>query len=111
MAEVLVSYTTPTPAKNGDLYYGRAIGRMMSGGLWEGWIEFELAGSDEHVTTERETEQSNLDGLKYWAQGLSATYLEGALERALRPALATAPGMESEAGAAPRTSTEERPSA
>ena len=111
MAEVLVSYTTPTKAANGDLYYARAIGRMRESGTWEAWIEFELAGSEEHVATDRETEQSNRDGLKYWAQGLTAAYLEGALERALRPAVATAPGTGPEEAAGLRTSTEERRSA
>lgn len=94
MAEVLVTFTTPTKARNGDLYYGRALGRLGHNGLWEGWIEFELAGSDELVRTGGETEQPNRADLEYWAQGLSATYLEGALDRALNPtpALQHAPG-------------------
>ena len=107
MAEVLVTFTTPTKAKNGDLYYGRVLARLAPDGLWEGRIEFELAGSDEFVRTERETEQPNRADLMYWAQGLSAAYLEGALERALRPTIATAPGMGSEQAADPRTSTAE----
>jgi hypothetical protein len=86
MAEVLVSFTQPTRSPTGDLYYGRAVGRLAPDGLWEGWIEFALAGSEEVVITRRETEQPNRDDLKYWAQGLSAAYLEGALDRALRPA-------------------------
>jgi hypothetical protein len=86
VAEVLVTFTEPTRAKNGDLYYGRAIGRQTKDGLWEGWVEFVLAGSDELVISPRETSQPNLTDLRYWAQGLSATYLEGALERALSPA-------------------------
>ena len=91
MAEVLVTFTTPTKAKNGDLYHGRVLGRKAHDGLWEGWLEFELAGSDEVVLTERETEQPNRADLKYWADGLSATYLEGALERALNPGPVLAP--------------------
>ena len=86
MAEVLVSFTEPTRGKTGDLYYGRALGRKTHAGLWEGWVEFVLAGSDEIAISPRETSQPNLTDLKYWAQGLSATYLEGALERALSPA-------------------------
>lgn len=86
VAEVLVSFTEPTRGKTGDLYYGRALGRRTPEGLWEGWIEFVLAGSDEIAISPRETSQPNLTDLKYWAQGLSATYLEGALERALSPA-------------------------
>ena len=85
MAEVLVTFTTPTRAKNGDLYHGRVLGRLAHDGLWEGWLEFALAGSDEIFLTERETEQPNRADLKYWAEGLSDTYLEGALERALNP--------------------------
>ena len=91
MAEVLVTFTTPTKAKNGDLYHGRVLGRKAHDGLWEGWLEFALAGSDEVVLTERETEQPNRADLKYWAEGLSATYLEGALDRALNPTPAPAP--------------------
>lgn len=86
MAEVLVTFTEPTKSSSGDLYYGRAIGRLTPEGTWEGWIEFVLAGSDETVITPRETVQPNLADLKYWAQGLTAVYLEGSLERALHPA-------------------------
>jgi hypothetical protein len=85
MAEVLVTFTTPTKAKNGDLYHGRVLGRVASDGMWEGWIEFAMAGSDEVVTTERETSQPNRADLKYWAEGLSDAYLQGALDRALNP--------------------------
>lgn len=85
MAELLVSYTEPTRSASGDLYYGRALGKLADGGRWEGWLEFVLAGDEETVRTSRETEQAKRDDLNYWAQGLSATYLEGALERALRP--------------------------
>ena len=30
MAEVLVTFTTPTKAENGDLYYARALGRYFA---------------------------------------------------------------------------------
>lgn len=87
MAEVLVNFTEPIKSKAGDLYYGRVLGKPANDGLlWEGWLDFTLAGSDEVVTTRRETEQRNRDDLRYWAQGLSVAYLEGALERALSPA-------------------------
>jgi hypothetical protein len=85
MAEVLLNFTAPTKATNGDLYYGRVLGRLAHDGLWEGWIEFTLAGSDDTVRTERETEQPNRADLRYWAEGLTQTYLEGALNRALNP--------------------------
>jgi hypothetical protein len=86
MAELLVSFTEPTRSKTGELYWGRALGRPMDDRMWEGWVEFTLNGDDTVVSTSRETEQPNRADLVYWAQGLSAAYLEGALDRALRPA-------------------------
>jgi hypothetical protein len=49
----------------------------------EGWIEFEDTETGDVVRTVRETTQPNLADLRYWATGLSAVYLEGALSRAL----------------------------
>jgi hypothetical protein len=54
-------------------------------GLWEGWIEFENRVTHEVIRTERETTQPNLTDLTYWASGLTAVYLEGALDRVLNP--------------------------
>jgi hypothetical protein len=85
MAELLVSFTEPTRSSIGEIYWARALGQVADDGLWEGWLEFALAGSDAVFSTPRETEQPNRDDLVYWAQGLTATYLEGALVRALRP--------------------------
>lgn len=81
-----MTFTEPTRSATGDLYYARALGRVAPDGLWEGWLEFTRAGDDDLVTTRRETEQPNRADLVYWAQGLTQTYLEGALERALSPA-------------------------
>jgi hypothetical protein len=87
MAELLVTFTEPTRSTTGELYWGRALGRPMEDNrMWEGWLEFTLAGDDTIVSTPRETEQPNRADLLYWAEGLSAAYLEGALARALRPA-------------------------
>ena len=86
MAELLVTYTVPTKSPSGDLYYARALGQKADDGLWEGWLEFQLAGDDSVLITRRETEQPNRDDLMYWAQGLTDVYLEGALQRILRPA-------------------------
>jgi hypothetical protein len=94
VAEVLVTFTEPTKSATGDLYYGRAIAKAVKDGTWEGWVEFVLAGADEVVTTARETSQPNRELMRYWAQGLSAVYLEGALERALHPAPARRPTSE-----------------
>jgi len=57
--------------------------RRADDGLWEGWIEFRLSDGSATLRTGRETVQSNLQSLKYWATGLEPTYLDGALARAI----------------------------
>jgi hypothetical protein len=82
MAEVLVKFTEPIRA--GDkLYWVQACGRSTREGGWEGWIEFQ-ADDGKKLRSGRETSQPNRVDTLYWAEGLTATYLEGALDRALR---------------------------
>jgi hypothetical protein len=83
MAETLLEYPQSVQAPDGHLYRARACGSAMAGGAWQGWIEFvPLAGGDA-VCTPRETTQPNRVDTAYWATGVSAVYLEGALRRAL----------------------------
>jgi len=82
MAEVLVRYTETVEGTSGERYAARACGGVAADGLWEGWIEF-VSTAGTVVRTPRETEQPNRDSLVYWAEGLTAAYLEGALTRAL----------------------------
>src|SRR5688500_18258319 len=56
----------------------------MGDGRWEGWVEFIPTAGGTPVRSPRETTQPNRVDAEYWASGLSRTYLEGALERALR---------------------------
>ena len=83
MAEVLVRYTTRIIGDDGVSYLPQACGGIASDGLWEGWIEFVSEGNA--LRSPRETEQPNRDALMYWAEGLTDTYLQGALRRALTP--------------------------
>jgi plasmid stabilization system protein ParE len=53
-------------------------------GTWAAWVEFVSASGDRVVQTDRETTQSTLRDVVYWAMGLQTTYFEGALDRALR---------------------------
>jgi hypothetical protein len=82
MAEVVVRFTELVQDETGTSYQAQASGAKGSDGLWEGWIEF-IGGDGQALRTPRETTQPNRDALVYWAEGLSATYLEGALHRAL----------------------------
>jgi hypothetical protein len=82
MAEVLVRFTELVQDETGTSYRAQASGAVGSDGLWEGWIEF-IGGDGQALRSPRETTQPNRDALVYWAEGLSATYLEGALHRAL----------------------------
>ena len=84
MAEVLVEFDTVLRREGGDTWSARAVTAERADGLWEGWLEFTPRGQDgDPVRTSRETEQSNRDGVLYWAEGLTKVYLEGALVRAL----------------------------
>lgn len=92
MADVLVQFDTAIRAKDGTMFTPRVCTRRRDDGLWEGWVEFIPADTDERdpLRTGRETEQPNRDDVAYWAGGLTAVYLQGALDRAL--ALARRPG-------------------
>jgi hypothetical protein len=90
MAEVLVRYTGRIVADDGTAYHAQASGGLVDDGLWEGWIEF-ISDQGTALRTPRETEQPNRDALVYWAEGLTVTYLEGALSRALTPHVVTVP--------------------
>jgi hypothetical protein len=83
MAETLLQYEHPVKAPDNTSYEARACGSPMPGGTWQGWIEFVPVGGGEPVRTARETTQPNRVDTVYWATGVSAVYLEGALRRAL----------------------------
>jgi hypothetical protein len=58
----------------------------LPGGTWEAWLEFTSEDGALTVRGPRETTQSTLDDVAYWATGLEPVFFEGALERALRRA-------------------------
>jgi hypothetical protein len=58
-------------------------------GTWAGRIEFISEDGAETQATDRETTQSHVEGVAYWATGLELTYFEGALRRALRSRVGT----------------------
>lgn len=85
MAEVLLEYPDAVTSDGGRNYIARACGSEMSGGTWQGWIEFVPLGEGEPVRSARETTQPNRQDTLYWATGLTPIYLQGALRRTLRP--------------------------
>ena len=85
MQELLLQFSTPVQDATGRLYVAEAWGAEMAHGMWHGWIEFLPADGANPISTGRETTQPNRTDVEYWATGLSAVYLEGALGRALDP--------------------------
>jgi hypothetical protein len=82
MSHILLKLDESIEGADGLVYLARVAGRQEADGLWGGWLEFEPLAGGITLRTERETVQPNRDGLEYWAAGLGATYLEGALRRA-----------------------------
>ncbi len=85
MAEVVLQFDAALADAGGRTYVAWVCGREGEDGLWEGWIEFHPGDGGPVLRTPRETGQPNRADLEYWATGLTVTYLEGALERALNP--------------------------
>lgn len=85
MAELLVEYPDLIEAEDGTTYFARACAAQASENSWHGWIEFEPVGGGKPIRSPRETTQPNLVDARYWATGVTAVYLEGALHRALNP--------------------------
>ena len=85
MAEVLAQFADSVTDGTGRQYRAQACGAPMPDGLWEGWIEFAPLDGAPAVRSPRETTQPNGRDAAYWASGLTAIYLEGALNRALNP--------------------------
>ncbi len=71
---------TPVVDDGGRRYTPVVHGRRRDDGKWEGWLEFHGDGAT--LQTDRETTQSDLDDLSYWASGLEKAYVEGAFHRA-----------------------------
>jgi len=85
MADVLMEFDEQLQTNDGFLYAVQACGAPNSAGLWEGWIEFIPLNGGPTLRSPRETTQPNRADAEYWATGLSAIYLEGALGRARSP--------------------------
>ena len=85
MAEVLVEFSDSIADSDGITYAARACGAESDNGHWQGWIEFVPMDGGDVIRSGRETTQPNRTDTIYWATGLTQVYLEGALQRALKP--------------------------
>ena len=91
MAETLSEFAVVLVGENGTRYQARACGAEMADGTWQGWLEFvPLEGGQATIRSSRETTQPNWKTLQYWATGLTPVYLEGALQRTLKPVIVRA---------------------
>lgn len=64
-------------------YRARVYGQVQEDGMWGGWVVFFPVAGGRPISSDRETTQSSLANLSYWASGLTHLYLHGALDRAL----------------------------
>lgn len=85
MADLVLELDQSVTGADGRRYVARILGHRAGEGLWEGRIEFDPQDGSAVLHTARETEQHGREDLEYWAAGLTATCLEGAMERARRP--------------------------
>jgi hypothetical protein len=83
MTEVIAEYQDAVEGPDGSVWAARACARPLEG-KWEAWIEFvPLSEGHSPVRTQPETTQVDREDTRRWAEGVSVTYLEGALIRAL----------------------------
>jgi hypothetical protein len=85
MAEVFVEFSGVIVGDSGVQYRAHACGAPTPDGMWHGWVEFIPVDGGDPIRSGRETTQPNRADTAYWATGLTAVYLEGALRRALNP--------------------------
>jgi hypothetical protein len=69
----------------GNRYAVYLYGRSRPGDTCQGWLVFERTSDGRRFSTPAETTQPNMEAVAYWGTGLSATYFDGALQRALNP--------------------------
>jgi hypothetical protein len=79
--ELIHTFQDALHTGDGRAYEVRVYGRARADGTCIAWLEF-ADPSGRILRTPRETTQSSLEQVKYWADGLEHVYLEGALGRA-----------------------------
>lgn len=81
MSDLVHVCAHPVKGAGGETYRARVYAEPAGTG-WIGWVEFVPEGDGVPLRTSRETSQPTREAVAYWALGLEAVYLEGALQRA-----------------------------
>jgi hypothetical protein len=82
MVHFVQQYSDVTVADDGNRYVARVYAAQRPDGRWDGWFVFLPLSEGRELATDWETTQGTLADVKYWAEAISAVYLEGALRRA-----------------------------
>jgi ATP-dependent Clp protease ATP-binding subunit ClpA len=82
--ELIRTYPDVVLETDGNVFACASYGKQRADGRCEGRIVFFPVRGGSPVATDRETTQPRRSSLEYWADGLTPTFLQGALARALR---------------------------
>jgi hypothetical protein len=82
MVHYVMQYSQVLLGSDHNEYVVRVYAATHTPGRWDGWFVFFPLRGGRELATDRETTQSSLAAVTYWASGISTTYLEGALQRA-----------------------------
>jgi hypothetical protein len=82
MVHFVTQYSPVVVSHDAHKYVARVYAWQQPNGRWDGWFVFFPLHGGRALATDRETTQSSLSAVAYWATGISTTYLEGALARA-----------------------------
>lgn len=82
MVHFVQQYSPIVVSDDGRPHVARAYAASRPDGRWDGWFVFLPLGGGRSLATDWETTQATLARVKYWAEAISAVYLQGALRRA-----------------------------
>lgn len=89
MERLLQEFEQPVTDAAGTTFKVSLYGRSRPGDTWQGFLVFERLTDGKRFPTGVETTQPSAEAILYWATGLTGTYFDGALTRALAPPPAT----------------------
>jgi hypothetical protein len=82
MVQFVQQYSDVIVSDDGVRYVARAYAAPRPDRRWDGWFVFLPLTGGRALATNWETTQNTLLQVKYWAEGISPVYLQGAFKRA-----------------------------